>query len=333
MASWAVTRRTLAVAAVSAAVGIAAMLAAGPGGAAAAGRAAAEAAARAAGPGAGRAPGRLTGAVSRPGAVPGGGAVRCRVTGDSARPAPARHRLVVLGASFTAGVGAAAASDSWAVRLAELIEWPAVTVGVPGAGYTRPGLDHLGPMSRELSRVDLAAIHPSVVVIQAGHDDGRVPEPVEADRVAALVRRLRAEAPAARLALLTVFSRPGASSAVVRAEFRTDFAIVSAARAADPRVIVIDPLRGHWRFPRARDGLHPTTLGHLLIARRVARTLVRAGAVAAAAARPARAEVICEPLALAGTARLALVGTGRPVPAATAVSAGQARPAGPVTSR
>jgi len=314
MASWAVTRRTAAGAAVAAAVGIGAMLAAGPAGAGAA-------------PGQlpGRRPGAVSrpGAASRPGAVPRGGAVRCQVTGDSARAAPARRRLVVLGASFTAGVGAPAASGSWAVRLAELIEWPAVTVGVPGAGYTRPGLDHLGPLSRELSRVDLAAIHPSVVVIQAGHDDGRVPEPVEADRVAALVRRLRAEAPAARLALLTVFSRPGASSAVVAAELRTDFAIVSAARAADPRVIVIDPLRGHWRFPRARDGLHPTALGHLLIARRVARALVRAGAVATAAARPARADVSCEPL----------TGTGRPVGAATAVSAGQARPAGPETSR
>jgi lysophospholipase L1-like esterase len=230
--------------------------------------------------------------------------VSCRVTGDTARPAAARHLLVVLGASFTAGVGAPVPSDSWAVRLAELIGWPAVTVGVPGAGYTRPGLDQLGPLSRELSRVDLAAVHPSVVVIQAGHDDGRVPRAAEADRVAALVRRLRAEAPAARLAVLTVFSRPGASSAIVRAELRTDSVIVSAARQADPRVIVIDPLRGHWRFPRARDGLHPTALGHLLIARRVARALVRAGAVATAAARPAPAGVTCVPTA----------GTRRPVP-------------------
>jgi len=308
MASWAVTRRTLAAAALSAAVVIGSMLAGGPGGAGAA-------------PGQGR--GRLADVVSRPGAVPRGGAVSCRVTGDTARPAPARHLLLVLGASFTAGVGAPVPSDSWAVRLAELLEWPAVTVGVPGAGYTRPGLGHLGPLSRELSRVDLAAVHPSVIVIQAGHDDGRVPRAREADRVAALVRRLRAEAPAARLALLTVFSRPGASSAVVRAELRTDSVIVSAAREADPRVVVIDPLRGHWRFPRARDGLHPTALGHLLIARRVARALVRAGAVATAAARPVPADVTCVPMA----------GTRRPVRAGTAVSPGQAGAAGPGTSR
>jgi lysophospholipase L1-like esterase len=302
MASWAVTRRAVAVAALSAAVGIGSMLAAGPGGAGAA---------------PGQVPGRVADAVSR------GGAVRCRVTGDSAAPAPARHRLVVLGASFTAGVAAPVPSDSWAVRLAELIRWPAVTVGVPGAGYTRPGLDHLGPLSRELSRVDLAVVHPSVIVIQAGHDDWRVPGAVEADRVAALVRRLRAEAPAARLAVLTVFSGAGASSAVARSELRTDSVIVSAAREADPRVVVIDPLRGHWRFPRARDGLHPTTQGQLLIARRVARALVRAGAVATAAARPARADVTC--VAVAGPRR-----AGR---AATAVSAGQAGAAGPGTSR
>lgn len=278
MASWAGTRRTLAVTALAAAVGAGSVLAAGPGGASAR-------------PGPER--GRLASTISGRGAVPGGGAVSCRVAIGTPRRARARPRLVVLGASFTAGVGAPAPSDGWAVRLAELIGWPALTVGVPGAGYAQPGVDDLGPMSRELSRLDLAAVHPAVVVIQAGHDDWRVPRAVESDHVTALVRRLRSEAPAARLALLTVFSRPGAGPAVARADLRTDSAIVSAARAADPRVIVIDPLRGHWRFPRARGGLHPTAPGHLLIARRVARALVRAGAVATAAARPAPADVTC----------------------------------------
>jgi lysophospholipase L1-like esterase len=225
-------------------------------------------------------------------AMPRAGATRCRVIPDtsSATPPPL---LAVIGASFTAGTGAPRLADSWAVRLAELIRWRAVTLGVPGAGYTEPGFGDLGPVSSEVDRVRLARLHPSVVVIQAGHDDWRVPRAAEANRVAALVRRLRADVPAARLAFLTVFSRPGESTTVTRGELRTDSAIVSAVRKVDPQAIVIDPLRHHWRFPRARGGLHPTARGHLVIAERVARALVKAGVVAAAANRPSPAGVTC----------------------------------------
>jgi lysophospholipase L1-like esterase len=201
--------------------------------------------------------------------------------------------LVVLGASFTAGQGAPHPADSWAVRLAELIGWRAVTLGVPGVGYTRQGVDDLGPLSRMLDRLHLAALHPALVIIQAGHDDWRVPAAVEAEHVADLVERLRNEAPAARLAFLTVFSPPAARAATRAAEAATDSTIVSVIRKSDPRAIVIDPLRSHWHFPRADDGLHPTARGDLLIAERVAGSLIRAGAVATSASRPSGARVTC----------------------------------------
>jgi lysophospholipase L1-like esterase len=201
--------------------------------------------------------------------------------------------LVVAGASFPAGGGAPEPADGWAVRLAELIGWRAVTLGVPGAGYTRPGVDHLGPLSRLLDHLHLAAVHPARVIIQAGHDDERVPAAVEAEHVASLVGRLRRETPAARLAFLTVFSPSAASPATLTAEAATDATIVSAVRKTDPRAIVIDPLHSHWQFPRAADGLHPTARGDLLIAERVARALTRAGVVPTSPARPGRATVAC----------------------------------------
>jgi len=205
-----------------------------------------------------------------------GGAVRCQVS-----PAGTAHRpaLLVLGASFTAGVGAPEPTDSWAVRLAVLLGWRAVTLGVPGAGYTSAGLGHLGPLGHELRRVDLAVLRPSLVIVQAGHDDGQVPVATETQHVEAFVHRLAARAPHARLAFLTVFARPGASRAALRRDQATDAAIVAAARRADPRAIVIDPLREHWRFPHADGGrgLHPTAQGHQLIAARVARALAQAG--------------------------------------------------------
>ena len=232
--------------------------------------------------------------------VRAGGPVSCHVTPRrqvTSRPEAKHHLLVALGASFTAGVGAHSPAQSWAVRLAELLGWRAVTLGVPGAGYTRTGLGHLGPLSSEIRRVDLAALHPSVVIVQAGHDDWRVPPAAEARHVTGLVRRLQAQTPGARLAFLTVFSRPDASTAVARAQAATDRVIVAAIRRTDPRAIVIDPLRLHWTFPRAGGGgLHPTARGHLIIAERVARILVKAGAATAAASRPGPASVTCSRL-------------------------------------
>jgi acyl-CoA thioesterase I len=235
--------------------------------------------------------------IVRPGPVRPGPArpeiaTNCRVIPANSPRGGTRPLLVVLGASFTAGQGAPHPANSWAVRLAELIGWRAVTLGVPGAGYTRPGVDDLGPLSRMLGRLHLAALHPALVIIQAGHDDWRVPAAVEAEHVASLVGQLRKEAPAARLAFLTVFSPPAARATTRAAEAVTDSTIVSVIRKTDPRAIVIDPLRSHWHFPRADDGLHPTARGDLLIAGRVARALIRAG-VPASASRPSQARVAC----------------------------------------
>lgn len=234
--------------------------------------------------------------ISGQGAARRGIATSCRVTPASSPRTGVRPLLVVAGASFTAGEGAPEPSDGWAVRLAELIRWRAVTLGVPGAGYTRQGVDHLGPLSRLLDHLHLAALHPALVIIQAGHDDQRLPAAVEAEHVANVVGRLRREAPSARLAFLTVFSPSAASAATRTAEAATDSVIVSAIRKSDARAIVIDPLRSHWQFPRAADGLHPTRRGDLLIAERVARVLTRADVVATSAAQPARATVACAAL-------------------------------------
>ena len=229
----------------------------------------------------------------RHGPVRPGIATSCRVIPVNSPRGGTRPLLVVLGASFTAGEGAPHPADSWAVRLAELIGWRAVTLGVPGAGYTRPGVDDRGPLSRMLDRLHLAALHPALVIIQAGHDDWRVPAEVEAEQVADLVGRLRNEAPAARLAFLTVFPPPAATATTRAAEAATDSTIVSVIRKSDPRAIVIDPLRSHWHFPRADDGLHPTARGDLLIAERVARSLIRAGAAATSASQSSGARVAC----------------------------------------
>jgi len=202
-------------------------------------------------------------------------------------------RLVIVGASFTAGVGPGP-GRSWAVLLARHLHWDAVVYGDPGAGYVRVGAGRKGPVGAEIGRVGLRALEPSLVIVQAGHDDIGVPPGLERAQVARAIALIRAQAPRARIVLLTVFAgraRPAAAD-------RTDQAIVRAARAADPAVIIIDP--GAWRFPHVRDGLHPTAAGSAWIASRVAEILLEHGV------RPARAggAVICDPAWPSPAARL-----------------------------
>jgi hypothetical protein len=67
--------------------------------------------------------------------------------------------MAVVGASFTAGTGPGNAALSWAVLLA---------------------------------REDLRALHPGLVIVQAGHDDSGVPAPLERQRVGQAIDAIRA---------------------------------------------------------------------------------------------------------------------------------------------
>ena len=200
-------------------------------------------------------------------------------------------RLAIVGASFTAGVGSGP-GRSWAVLLARHLRWDAVVDGVPGAGYVRAGAGRTespGPVAAEIARAGLRALQPSLVIVQAGHDDIGVPPALERRRVEQAVGVIRAEAPRAKIVLLTVF--PGRSH---RGAYRTDLAIVAAARAADPAVIIIDPLTAGWRYAHVRDGLHPTAAGSAWIAGRVAAVLREHG-VRPAPVSAGPGAIICDP--------------------------------------
>jgi acyl-CoA thioesterase-1 len=176
----------------------------------------------------------------------------------------------IVGASYTAGVGPDNPEQSWAVQLTRELHWNAVVYGVPGAGFARSGPGGPGSMSGLLEAEDLPRLNPALVIVQAGFDDNGVPEAVEASRVRAVTDQIHAAAPNARIALLTTFGYTADGTPELRA---TDQTIVTAARAADPGVIIMDPLAGRWQYARAGDGLHPTAAGDQWIAHRVAAIL------------------------------------------------------------
>jgi lysophospholipase L1-like esterase len=198
--------------------------------------------------------------------------------------------LAIVGASYTAGVGPDSPALSWAADFARKLRWNAVIYGVPGAGYARTGTDGLGPMTRMLEAERLLQLAPSLVIVQAGHDDGGVPAGVERRQVLRTIDLIQLEAPRAQIALLTVFALP--TGPVPPALYRADSAIVTAARDADPHVIIMDPLTGHWQFQHADDGLHPTAAGDAWIAGKVA-SILRAHAIAASPSTVTSA-VVCD---------------------------------------
>jgi lysophospholipase L1-like esterase len=205
--------------------------------------------------------------------------------------------VAIVGASYTAGVGPGDAAQSWAVLLARELRWNAVVWGDPGVGYVRTGAHDQGPVARMLANIGLSALHPELVIVQAGHDDSGVPASLERQRVRQVIATIRADAPRATIALLTVFTGP---SGPTQALDRTNDAIVSAGTGAGPGVIVMDPL-DDWDFAHAHAGLHPTAAGDAWIAAKVA-AILRAHGVLPAAAGDAGAPVICDPGIGAGRA-------------------------------
>ena len=242
--------------------------------------------------------GVLPAGLSRSGSLAG-----CEQRLESARRSDRTPVLAVVGASFTAGVGPGYADQSWAVLLARMLHWDAVVYGISGAGYVHAGAGHRGTVARELAQVGLRALAPTLVVVQAGHDDIGAPPGLERRRVEQAVALIKAEAPRARIALVTVFTSRSGSPAAYRRARSTDHAIVLGGTAEDHRVIIIDPLTAGWKFPRTRGGLHPTARGSEWIARTVAGILRARGVHPAPAtgqvsrrggSGPASAPVLCD---------------------------------------
>ena len=122
--------------------------------------------------------------------------------------------------------------------------------------------------------------------------DGRVPAGLEREQVRRTIELIRAEAPLAKIGLVTVFTSP--ARPIPARFYRTDAAIVAAARAADPNVIVMDPITGQWMYQHADGSLHPTAAGDAWIAAKVGAILHAHGIASNPATAAADAPITCD---------------------------------------
>jgi len=203
-------------------------------------------------------------------------AARRRAIAATTRAGNLHPILAVVGASFSAGVGAQANAQAWPADLGRLLHMRVEVSADPGAGFISPGRGHRGPFVKLTGQLKLAELRPSVVLIQGGHNDIGRPTAALSRSVRLLVTSIRCETPGTRVGIVSVFPTGNVPS---RAAILADRTIVAAARQADPQVIVLDPIAQHWHFPRGRDQLHPTVAGHQWIAAKVATALRAAGAV------------------------------------------------------
>lgn len=175
--------------------------------------------------------------------------------------------LAVVGASFSAGVGAGGPDRAWPADLARMLRWRVAVSAEPGAGFLAPGNTKRGPFSPLAKRLDLRRLHPKVLLIQGGHNDiGRPPTQL-GEAVRTLIAQIHAETPGTRICVVTVFATGDHPTAAAVA---TNDIIITNALRADPRVVIFDPLTERWEFPRSPDKLHPTTAGHEWIAAHLA---------------------------------------------------------------
>ncbi|UEL27758.1 SGNH/GDSL hydrolase family protein [Pseudarthrobacter sp. L1SW] len=185
---------------------------------------------------------------------------------------PAEPVLLILGDSYTAGVGADQPDQGWAYLVAEELGYPADVDGVGGTGFAWGGgaQDERGEEYEvRLRRIaGNPAFVPNVLVLQGGQNDSQSPDVKEVE--AATTQTIEA---ARRFwpGIQVVVLGPSAPQPLAEELRGVNSAVRAGAAAANAPFI--DAVEGNW-FTSANspgfdaDGAHPNTAGHAYLARK-----------------------------------------------------------------
>lgn len=187
------------------------------------------------------------------------------VSGAPALPtAPDSIRAVILGDSYTVGVGA---SEGYVSDLALLMGWDITGAGEAGTGYVNSS--DVPGRARYAERLPVVVeAAPDIVLVQGSTNDGGVPPEELRAAAGELYRALHASLPDARIVVVGPLRPPTADPGqvdMVRS--------VLASAAAQAGLPFIDPVAQGWLSPGDglfADGLHPDDAGYDQLALRLA---------------------------------------------------------------
>jgi acyl-CoA thioesterase-1 len=182
-------------------------------------------------------------------------------------PAGRGPRVVVLGTSLTAGLGLDPDS-AWPALVQRLADSAGVTVRIEAAGLS--GETSAGALRRAEWVLRSAA---DLVVLEVGANDGLrgVDPDTTRETLVALVRRVQAVQPAARIALVQMEAPPNLGASYTQA-FREAY-VVAAERTGVPLLpFLLEGVAGEASLNQA-DGIHPNEAGSHVVAATMWRAL------------------------------------------------------------
>jgi len=185
------------------------------------------------------------------------------------------HRILILGASYTQGLGAEPATAGYAYLVGPELHWASEVHGVSGTGYLNPGPRHQGTFAQQIDQLP-TTFAPNVVLVQGGRNDGNYPRPRLEAAIAATIAQARKHFVGARIVMLgPIPPRVPVDAGELRAE------AALGAVAASQHVMFIDPIREHWITAENQATYaghvpgHPNNAGYAYIAHRLALDLSR----------------------------------------------------------
>lgn len=183
---------------------------------------------------------------------------------------PPEPVLLILGDSYTAGVGADRTGEGWAYLVANSLGYPTNIDGVPGTGFAwGGGVQDTQAREYEVRLQEIAEdprFIPNVLILQGGQNDSLLDNPNDVQNATVqTIEAARRFWPGVQVVVL------GPSAPQPIAEELRDANSAVRAGAAAARAPFIDAYEAGW-FTVANstgfkfDGVHPNTAGHAHIA-------------------------------------------------------------------
>jgi lysophospholipase L1-like esterase len=202
------------------------------------------------------------GVLARPALADRKSAAYTAPAAPSSEAAPQQLSVAFLGDSYVAGTGTDSASKSFARVASRTLGWAPVDVfAVGGTGYATP------PETNYMSRVSgVISVHPDIVVVSGSRNDMGATTAVAAN-ARSVFTAIKAGLPDARLLVIG----PMWTSDDIPQQIR-DLNEVLRQAAQESGAVFFDALAPTSWLPGdpgeiAPDGVHPTELGHQIIAR------------------------------------------------------------------